>query len=543
MTVPRRRRHLPGPRGVSGGRQVMRKTVFRALITLLLASQYNAAAETQLRIKDDMADHVHQAGQAFSLQLTLERDGPGSASYRWQDFRGQVLTAPVMLQPGVTTTVNAPGGHTGYLGLVLEPTIPGLSLPERSPGESREYGFAILPPAGQEGLPDKRSRFGMVHADLKDPYLAGWIKTMTWKTTSPKWWSFEMEKRRSHGLLELPIIVGKEWESDDMQPIGAGQLERLESRIREYFEAHPATVYWEAGIEENLHHRYETPCYWPNLEKKLKAVKSAADKANTDVRLIYQVAELRLQDVRTFLENPASKLIDILSLHPYAWPDFPDPEEWLDNYIKEVRVLLSMNNLDMPVWFTEIGAPHQGGEPGGFFGYPEKGVRVKGKTEYEMVNYMIKLHVMAYAGGVEKIFWYNYRDRKPERDHAENHFGLRDYWGYPKPVYPAYINLQGQLAGRMAGKLRRPFPDLRLYDFDGQDGRVTVAWAYPSAIRQVPLAALLPGADSEDVLGIVDPMGEPIPYTEEAVPISGEPVFIHSRKQADNLQYNSMVRQ
>lgn len=520
----------------------MRITLIRLMMTLILASQYTAAAETQLRIKDDIAGHVHQAGETFSLQLLFENDSQASVSYYWRDFRGQILTSPVLLKPNITTTIQAPGGHTGYIGLVLEPTSSPLPLPERSPGESREYGFALLPPASQGRQPERRSRFGMVHADLEDPYLEGWVKTMTWKTTSPKWWDFEMEKRRSHGLLELPIIVGDEWKSDDMQPVGEGQLERLEAKIRKFFEADPTTRYWEAGIEENLRHRYETPYYWPNLEKKLKAVKSAADKANTDVRVIYQVAEIRLQDVRTFLKDPASRLIDILSLHPYAWPDFPDPEEWLDDYMNEVRMLLSMNNRDMPIWFTEVGVPHQGGKPGGFFGYPKKGVRVEGKTRYDAVNYMIKLHVMAFASGVEKIFWYNYRDRNPERNEAENHFGLRDYWGYPKPAYPAYINMCRQLAGRKAGKVRRPSRGIRIYDFEGAEQNVAVAWSYPPVTRQVPLGVLIPGATNADVIEIVDPMGEPVLYTEEAISVSGEPVFIHTRKQTAGLPLNMRAK-
>lgn len=530
-----------GAQCCSGSFQWPRLTMFVLMIAFLLFSQYVCGGQARLFIRDNMEYHVHPAGQQFSLQIKLEYDKQGTVRYHWRDFRGQVLTAPVMLQKGKMATILAPEGHTGYLGLVLEPTTSQLALPDRVAGEAREYGFALLPPAKLERIADKHSRFGMVHADLEDPYLQGWVKTMTWKTASPKWWNSLLEKRRSLGLLELPIIVGDEWKSSDTSPIEQAQLDRLESKIGEYFGAHPATQYWETGIEENLRHRYETQWYWPNLGAKIKAVNSAADKLNADIRLVYQIAELKLQDVRIFLENPVSDNYEVLSLHPYAWPDFPSPEEWLDAYINEVRLLLKSKNPHMPIWFTEVGAPHHGGQPGKLFGYPGKGVRVQGKTPYESAIYMLKMHVIAYSGGVEKIFWYNYIDRNPERNQAENHFGLRDYWGYPKPSYPAYVNLQKQLADRKAGKARRIASSILVYEFDGHNDRVTVAWAFPPANRQVPLSVLLPDTTFEDILDVVDPMGESVPYADTAIWISGDPVFIHSRMRNDNVQNSSMV--
>jgi hypothetical protein len=150
------------------------------------------------------------------------------------------------------------------------------------------------------------------------------------------------------------------------------------------------------------------------------------------------------------------------SLHPYAWPDFPTPEEWLEEFLRATQRMMLANGFAMPIWFTEVGAPHHGTYPGGLFGYPDRRTKVTGQTRYGAAIYMIKLHVMALHQGVQKIFWYNYIDRRPEREYAENHFGMRDYWDYPKPVYPAYFNLHSCLNGKVPARAVRLHNNVRI---------------------------------------------------------------------------------
>lgn len=499
-------------------------------VTVNLACPHTEVFDVRVQIQDDAVDHTHSVRSPFAIQLKLDyMNAADGVRYHWQDFRGQLLTQPQPLEPGEAVSIRAPNGQVGYLGLVLAPATRNLALPSRQPGEAREYGFAVLPPPRLANRrPNLRSRFGTIHSNVDDPYLQGWIKTMTWKTTSPKWWGMEMEKRRELGLLELPIVVGADWASDDLQPISRTQLSRLKSRIRQYFEAHPTTGFWETGIEENLRGRYEKPYYWHNLAAKLQVVRQAADAVNPDIRLIYQIAELRPRDVQAFLESKAVQYIDILSLHPYAWPDFPSPEEWLEGFVNETHDLMKARDIEMPIWFTEIGVPHHGNAPGEFFGYPEKGKRVSGCSPYQAVLYLIKIHAMAYHLGVEKLFWYNYRDRGPAREQAEDHFGLRDYWGYPKPAYVAYINLLELLSDKIPDYAGRLQDDIRVYSFRGEGETVVVAWAYPAAKRRIAVSGLLSNSSSlsPDTIRVVDPMGTPILTGESSIEISGEPVFI-----------------
>jgi hypothetical protein len=508
-------------------RQQMAAVAFWITIFLLLAWPYTVAGEVDVLIHDDATNHVHTTGHPFTIQLKVEYTGPDIVRFHWQNFRGDTLTDPKAITPGELITISAPHDRTGYLGLVLKPATTSIALPNRQPGEAREYGFAILPSNFiSSSKANTQSRFGIVHAKLNDPYLRGWVKTMTWMTASPKWWGYEMEKRRALGLLELPILVGAEWKSDDTQPISSKQLERLKSRIRQYFAADRKTEYWETGIEENLGGRYEKPYYWTNLAAKAQVVRDAVDSVNPNVKLIYQIAEPRLGDVQAFLKSDAARQYDILSLHPYAWPDFPSREEWLNKFINDVEKIMEANGLDMPIWFTEVGVPHHGNYAGAFFGYPATGAQVQGRTPYEAAIYMLKLHVMAYHLGVEKIFWYNYLDRRSGREHAENHFGLWDHWGFPKPAYVAHVNLQKNLNTKKAGNARRLAGNIWVYDFTDEDETVTVAWAYPDGNRNIPISVLVPGSNQKDLISVIDPMGTPIPYDGSSIRISHEPIFI-----------------
>ncbi len=323
----------------------------------------------------------------------------------------------------------------------------------------------------------------MVHADLEDPWLLGWVKTVTWKTTSAKWWYSKMEKRRSAGSVELPIITGSEWKSDDYKAIADDQLKRLAKKVRDYLAADRATLYWETGIEENLGGRFERPFYLKNLAAKSDVIRAAANEVNPDIKLIFQIANMHYEDVGSFMRSDASKNYDVLALHPYKWPNFPPPEEWLKNFLSKARAQMKDSGRELPIWVTEIGAPHRGNCPSCFFGYPKDNNSVPGLSNQEMISYIIKFHVMAVQYGVEKVFWYNYKDRGSEREFAEDHFGLIDYWGYPKPAYLAYINLNQSLVDKVFTNAVRK-NDIWAYEFDGDIEKVTVAWSFPAPLTK-----------------------------------------------------------
>jgi len=438
------------------------------------------------------------------------------------------LTQPSELTAGAFVDIASPSGDTGYYGLVFEASDERIALPNREPGEEREYGFVIM--ASEPAL-DRNfgaaSRFGLVHADFEDPSVPAWIKTLTWQTVGPQWWASEIRRRRAAGVHELPLVLGGPWDSDDSSPVSETQLAALKLRIKEYFSAEPAVIYWELGLEENLQARFYQPYYWPNLAAKVNAVRKAANEVNPDIKLIYQIAETDTAPIREFLQSDAAPLFDALALHPYAWPDFPTPEQWLADYLSAVRKLLADGKVaGMPIWFTEVGAPHHGNAPGRFFGYPASKRSVKGKSRRAAVDYLVKMHVLALHMGVEKLFWYNYQDWGDARDFAEHHLGTRDYWGFPKPVYAAYANLRRLLAGKTVTDMRRLPGNVWVAGFRAEREEVLVTWVYPASERPVPLPLRHLGLSSRNVVALLDPVGTPQAFSGDTIHVGNEPVFV-----------------
>ncbi|MCK5190191.1 MAG: hypothetical protein KAR12_09080, partial [Methylococcales bacterium] len=313
-----------------------------------------------ITIQDDAPLHVHPEGKLFSIRVKVDSPYPSKIFCQWYDFRGYPLSEPIKLVSGRGVDVLSPSSTVGYYGLVFKSNDSRLAFSNRQIGENREYGFTIIKPRAETArLTDADSPFGVVHARLYDPFLPPWIKTLTWKTFSAKHWKQQIEKRQQQlGVIELPLIVGYEWDSDDSQEIPPAQLEALGSRIKQYFEAQPNLLYWELGLEENIKKRFKKDHYWDNLEKKVRTVREAANGVNPKIKLIYQIAGLNIKSIKKFSKSKAAKVFDIISLHPYAWPNFIDPELWLIDYLKNARLIMKEHELEgMPIWFTEVGVP------------------------------------------------------------------------------------------------------------------------------------------------------------------------------------------
>jgi hypothetical protein len=185
--------------------------------------------------------------------------------------------------------------------------------------------------------------------------------------------------------------------------------------------------------------------------------------------------------------------------------------------------MMTDNGLDMPIWYTEIGAPHDG-NPGGFFGYPVNR-SVRGLPRDEMTGFMIKCHVYALADKVPVIFWYNYKDRDHQNHYPEDHFGLLDYWMYPKPAYAAYSTMTRMIDDLPFIKSEKQ-GNARIFTF-GNDKRIChVIWNYRwKPIEDFNLGALTqstPVANRK----IVNTVGTPIDPDTQTIKLSEHPIFV-----------------
>lgn len=502
-------------------------------VALFYTQNSQAITHVEIDIQDPEYSHVHPADDYFTLRLYARADkSEHSMHYQWINFQGKRLTDPLPLDLNRFIEIQSPANSPGYYGLVILPVDTHIKIMDRRPGEAMEFGFVILPEAGDYSRDRQQSsQFGTVHSDLNDLYLPVWVKTLTWNTLAPDWWGKAIRARQDAGFQELPIIVGEDWESDDRSPISTVQLATLRSRATAYFRAAPEVIFWELGIEENLIERYEQRYYWINLAAKANTVKQAAMSVNPEIKLVYQIANLSLKPVRQFLHSPAASHFDILSLHPYAWPDFVTPEYWLPTYMQQIRDEMRKARRVYPVWFTEVGAPHHGNSPGEFFGYPDRGISAKGLSRTDAVSYMIKLHVVALYEGVEKIFWYNYKDQEAAREEAENHFGLIDIRGFPKPVYVAYLYMHSILNGKLASGHRMIDKTVIHYQFADQSDQIDVLWNTGDGVKKIKISDF--AADPRDLI-VTNAVGRSLSIENGSITVDSSPVYL-SRRRPDHL--------
>ncbi|GBE24092.1 hypothetical protein BMS3Bbin02_00357 [bacterium BMS3Bbin02] len=408
-----------------------------------------------LDVNDFSEFRVHEPGSPFTVNVTLDLAGP--VFVRWVDPTGAALSPQLIIRPGASHDLTVPSTQPGWYG--LEFTAPaGVILADRVAGEPLIYGFAIAPDIVDQSFPDTGAAFGLVQPDMLDPVTPTWIKTMTTETTGPQWFSQELNHRRALGHEELPIVMGGAWESRNDLPLSDTQRSDLRAELTALFTQQDAAVAWELGLEENLNDGWGSDQYWDNLAVKSRIARDVADAAPNDVRLIYQLATLNPTEIARFLDSPAARYFDVLSLHPYAWPDFPPPASWLSALVADIQQQIAHSGRKLDIWFTEIGVPINAAPQGEFFGYPESGERVAGLDPAGAADFLAQTYALALASGVDKVFWYNYRDAGPERNLAESNFGLVDFRGYPKPAYAAYAT---------SATMLEPAQPVSMEDLDG----------------------------------------------------------------------------
>jgi hypothetical protein len=100
-------------------------------------------ASIEVEIRDQTPFHVFRANEPFAFDILTtitSGEATGDLAYQWRDFRGDPLGPIVPLTIGTRTQVKSPSD----------------------------------------------SPFGIIHADLDDPHLPTWVKTMSWNTTHSK---------------------------------------------------------------------------------------------------------------------------------------------------------------------------------------------------------------------------------------------------------------------------------------------------------------------------------------------------------------------
>jgi hypothetical protein len=228
---------------------------------------------------------------------------------------------------------------------------------------------------------------------------------------------------------------------------------------------------------------------------------------------------------------------DGLAHDVYQWPDFPTPEGWLPGHISDLRTRMAKaGRAKHFFWFGECGIPVRGhNDPDAFFGYPARKNRVPGCSLDYAAIYLVKFHALAIADGIERIYWYNYKNRGNDIDYAEHHFGLRSYSaesgdpGHPLPAYVAYVTMLAHLKGCSFVALRHPTPNVYVFEFavDGTTRRRILAWVNPAQSLTLPLTTLQGGLLGSKVETVSDIYGRPASsISSENITLDGRPLYL-----------------
>lgn len=185
-------------------------------------------------------------------------------------------------------------------------------------------------------------------------------------------------------------------------------------------------------------------------------------------------------------EAEGFKYCDVISYHPYCYPQNPDTKDYKgnveDNYTKNLN-LLKEYGVSKEIWITEYGW-HTSTAEGNV-------------TERQQAEYLVRSYVTAKAYGVDKMFWYDFQNDGVDRTDRENEFGIIKCHNdvnvtyAAKPAYAALSAMTGILADAEFVKEYRPIPAARFYHFKRRNDNKDVVIAYNSI--NGPLALNLHG--------------------------------------------------
>jgi hypothetical protein len=152
-------------------------------------------------------------------------------------------------------------------------------------------------------------------------------------------------------------------------------------------------------------------------------------------------------DVRTFLtrvyEAGGGRAFDAVGLHPYSFPQlplFPADYNTFLNTPGLYQVMVDHGDAAKRIWGTEVGAPTAGG-----------GGAVSDATQSAILVQAYKQWTAWTFTG--PLIWFAYEDAGSDAFDREDHFGLVDSSGRPKPAFAVFVGVvAGLLARQPAGQ-------------------------------------------------------------------------------------------
>ncbi|MET9021478.1 sugar-binding protein [Actinopolymorpha sp. NPDC004070] len=206
------------------------------------------------------------------------------------------------------------------------------------------------------------------------------------------------------------------------------------------------------------------------------------------------------------------RYMDVVSVHPYVYPSEP---EQAARSLEDLDALIRRYNggKPKPIWITEQGWPtHDAGN---------------GVSEQTQAAYVVRAHVVAFAHGVQRYFWYDVMNDGLDPAYNEHNFGLlhntadpAGRWT-PKPGYVSYAAMTRQLTGARYVRSEDVGGGVSSYVFDGADGPLRVLWSSTPSVVDVI---------TDHPVAVTDLTGATRTYHPQAgrvqLSLSGDPLYV-----------------
>lgn len=149
-------------------------------------------------------------------------------------------------------------------------------------------------------------------------------------------------------------------------------------------------------------------------------------KKNRKLRILFSgiLADHRFEFLDSAMCRGAYRYIDIMNFHTYRVPEDMIP------LMQRIRDNMNRYGWSKPVWITECGM-HTALT--GSHSHETTAAR-----EDEQARRVARIHLIAFAYGVDKVFWYKFRACENDPTYSEDFFGLVHHDLSPKPAFHAY---------------------------------------------------------------------------------------------------------
>jgi hypothetical protein len=316
-----------------------------------------------------------------------------------------------------------------------------------------------------------------VPLDVIASHNVSWVREeFRWDVIQPapnRWdWGFSdemVDKARQRGLNILGLLVYSVGWASPGAGAGSNQPAWTMPANLDAYRTYVTTVVgryrgkvraWEVWNEPN-HGYFWRPAPNPaEYAALLRVAASAIRAADPGAKVV--IGGVSGADI-AFLEAAVAAAgwdsFDILAAHPYVAPKSPERGRLVSGEIAKLQAFVARHGGGKPIWLTEIGWPTS---TPGHWGVGDPAVQA---------NYLVRGMVMAAASpGVERVFWYNWRNDGDDPASDENNFGLvyRD-WRTPKPAATALRTLTQRLDNAVFAQQLELLAGTRtvLNDFEG----------------------------------------------------------------------------